>query len=109
MTTYSAATSNTVSVTVEVPVVVTRLTAVANLSMVDINEGFAVSGVLTAGDGSIPVGQTIQLQMEQDDGTFADVDGATAVTDDTGAYTIPMSEATVGVFAFQTTYAGESA
>ena len=109
MTTYSAATSNTVSVDVEVPVVVTQLTAVANLSMVDVNDGFAISGMLTAGDGSIPFGQTIQLQMEQPDGTFANVDGAVATTDDTGAYTIPVSEATVGVFAFQTTYAGESA
>ena len=109
MTTYSAATSNTVTVDVEVPVVVTQLTAVANLSTVDVNDSFAISGMLTAGDGSIPFGQTIQLQMEQPDGTFADVDGAVAATDDTGAYTIPMSEATVGVFAFQTTYAGESA
>ena len=109
MTTYSAATSNTVSVDVEVPVVVTQLTAVANLSTVDVNDSFAISGMLTAGDGSIPFGQTIQLQMEQPDGTFANVDGAVATTDDTGAYTIPVSEATVGVFAFQTTYAGESA
>ena len=109
MTTYSAATSNTVSVDVEVPVVVTQLTAVANLSTVDVNDSFAISGMLTAGDGSIPFGQTIQLLMEQADGTFADVDGAVAPTDDTGAYTIPVSEATVGVFAFQTTYAGESA
>jgi hypothetical protein len=109
MTTYSAATSNTVSVDVEVPVVVTQLTAVASLAMVDVDEPFAVSGMLTAGDGSIPVGQTVQLQMEQADGTFADVDGATAVTDATGAYSISMSEATVGVVAFQTVYAGGSA
>jgi hypothetical protein len=77
--------------------------------MVDVDEPFAVSGMLTAGDGSIPVGQTVQLQMEQADGTFADVDGATAVTDATGAYSISMSEATVGVVAFQTVYAGGSA
>jgi hypothetical protein len=64
--------------------------------------------MLTAGDGSIPVGQTIQLQAVQADGTVADIAGATATTDGTGAYSIPMSEATVGVFAFQTTYAGGS-
>ena len=108
MTTYSAATSNTVSVDVEVPVVVTQLTAVANLAMVDINEPFAISGMLTAGDGSIPVGQTIQLQAVQADGTVADIAGATATTDGSGAYSIPMSEPTVGVFGFQTTYAGGS-
>ena len=82
MTMYSAATSNTVSVDVEVPVVVTQLTAVANLSTVDVNDSFAISGMLTAGDVSIPFGQTIQLLMEQADGTFANVDGAVATTDD---------------------------
>lgn len=106
MTTYSAAVSNQVNEDVVVPVVVTQLTAVASVSTVNVNELFAVSGMLTAADGSIPANQTIQLQMQQADGTFADVEGATAVTDTTGAYSISISEATAATYTFQTTYAG---
>jgi hypothetical protein len=109
MTTYSAAVSNQVNVDVIEPTVVTQLTAVASVSTANVNEVFAVSGMLTAADGSVPVNQTIQLQMQQTDGTFADVSGATGATDETGAYTIPVSEVTAATYAFQTTYAGGSA
>jgi hypothetical protein len=109
MTTYSAAVSNQVNVDVIEPTVVTQLTAVASVSTANVNEVFAVSGMLTAADGSVPVNQTIQLQMQQTDGTFADVSGATGATDETGAYTIPVSEITAAVYGFQTTYAGGSA
>lgn len=109
MTNYSAAVSNQVNVDVIEPTVVTQLTAVASVSTANVNEVFAVSGMLTAADGSVPVNQTIQLQMQQTDGTFADVSGATGATDETGAYTIPVSEVTAATYAFQTTYAGGSA
>jgi hypothetical protein len=108
MTTYTAATSNLVNVDVVVPSVVTQLTAVASVSTANVNEVFEVSGVLTEADGSIPVNQTIQLQMQQTDGTFADVTGATGTTDESGAYSIPVSETTAAVYGFQTTYAGGS-
>ncbi len=86
--------------------VVTQLTAVASVSTANVDEDFAISGLLTAADGSTPVGQTIQLQMQQADETFADVDGATAVTDANGAYSILVDETTQAMYAFQTTYAG---
>jgi hypothetical protein len=105
-TTYAPATSNVVNVDVTIPVVITQLTAVASVSTANVDEGFAISGLLTAADGSTPMEQSIQLQMQQADGTFADVEGATAVTDASGAYSIPITETTQAMFAFQTVYAG---
>jgi hypothetical protein len=105
MTTYSPATTNEIDVDVEIPTVVCQLTGVANLSTAYVNEEFAISGVLTAADGSIPAGQTIQLQVRTDDG-FVDVPDATAVTDADGAYSISLSETKAGMYAFQAVYAG---
>ena len=107
MTVYSPAVSNTTNVDVVVPAVGTQLNAVANVSTVNITDDFTVSGVLTAADGSIPAGQTIQLQVGADSG-FVDVDGATAVTDADGVYSITISEATEGMYTLQTTYGGGS-
>ena len=83
-----------------------QLTGVANLSMADVGEPFMISGMLTAADGSIPVGQTIQLNVKADDGSYTPIDGATATTDDTGAYSISLSEAAAGVYVFQASYDG---
>jgi len=107
MTVYSPAVSNSTNVDVVVPAVGTQLTAVASVSTANVNDSFMVSGVLTAADGSIPVGQTIQLQVGGDSG-FVDVDGATAITDDGGVYSITVSEATEGMYSFQTTFGGAS-
>jgi len=107
MTVYSPAVSNSTNVDVIVPAVGTQLTAVASVSTANVNDDFMVAGVLTAADGSIPAGQTIQLQVGADSG-FVDVDGATAVTDADGVYSITISEATEGMYTLQTTYAGGS-
>jgi hypothetical protein len=106
MTTYSPATTGDITVDVEVPVVVCQLTGVANLSMADVSEPFTISGMLTAADGSIPTGQTIQLNAKATDGTYTPIDGATALTDETGAYSISLSESAAGLYAFQGAYAG---
>jgi hypothetical protein len=107
MTVYSPAISNSTNVDVVVPAVGTQLTAVASVSTANVNDEFMVSGVLTAADGSIPVGQTIKLQVGADSG-FIDVDGATAITDESGVYSITVSESTEGMYTFQTIFAGGS-
>ncbi len=106
MPTYSPATSSDMSVTVEVPVVLCQLTGAINLSVADVGETFTASGMLTAADGSIPVGQLIQLNIKNADGTYSPIDGLTALTDSTGAYSISLSEAAVGLYTFQAAYAG---
>jgi hypothetical protein len=105
MTIYSESTGNQVTVDVTEAPVATELTMVVDLPSVTIGEFFNLSGLLTAADGTILASQTIQLQQEQADGTFADVD-VTATTDSTGAYTISISEAAAGTFVYRPFFAG---
>jgi len=107
MVNYAPATSAEVDVTIVASNVVTQLTATASVSTAEENEAFAIVGVLSGADGTTPAGQTIQLQVKTDAG-FVDIDGATAETDSSGAYSISVSEAAEGIAAFQAVYAGGS-
>jgi hypothetical protein len=107
MTDYLASTSNQVTVSVTEAAIATTLTAAVDLASVVTDMDFVLSGVLTSNaDNTGIAGQTIQLQQQQTDGTFADVAGEVATTDANGDYSMSLSESVVGDYVFQTVYAG---
>ena len=110
MTVYESSISNEVSVSVEeapIAPIATQLTAVVDAASVIVEAPFEISGVLSSAvDATGITGQLIQLQLEGSDGTFVDVDGMTATTDEVGAYSISLSEPTAGTYVFQAVYAG---
>ena len=102
-------TTSTTTVTVDVtaPADATVLTIAVDQSAVLVGATFTISGLLTdAVTGSGIANELIQMQQMQADGTFADVDGITATTDDMGTYSMALSESVVGVYVFQTAFAG---
>jgi hypothetical protein len=101
------ATSNVVSVNVtSVPLTPTTLTATANVTTTGVNTPFTISGTLSNATSSVGIaGQSIALQSNST-GNWTTVN--TTTTAPNGSYLFSQSEAVVGTYYFQTTYAGNA-
>jgi outer membrane protein assembly factor BamB len=99
--TYANATSNVVSVLR--PVILTQLSAAANLTSVVVNQNFTINGTLNTTGGTPIAGATIQLQKNVS-GTWTNV--MTNVTDSTGGYQFSQNESANGTYYYRTAYDG---
>lgn len=105
LTNYLASESDVESAVATAPSVATHLTIVVPAAITTGVE-FPISGILSADDGAIMAAQPVSLMEQQADGTFADI--GSAMTDESGAYTMTLSESAEGTYYFKTTYAGGS-
>ncbi len=100
---YANAISNVVTVQVASP---TTLTATANVTTTGVNTPFTISGTLSNATSSVGIaGQSIALQSNST-GNWTTVN--TTTTAPNGSYLFSQSEAVVGTYYFQTTYAGNA-
>ncbi|MGB8311603.1 MAG: Ig-like domain-containing protein [Halobacteriota archaeon] len=102
--TYAGSHSASVFVTVRQP---TQLTAAANPAIVALGQTFTIYGSLTAADGTLISGETIQLQKNVS-GTWTDVSGKKNTTSIGGSYSISVSEGTAGIYEYRANYVGRA-
>jgi 5-hydroxyisourate hydrolase-like protein (transthyretin family) len=92
------------AVTVQVTQVTTQLSIAANVTAVETNQNFTISGTLNTTSGTSPgPGFSITLQKNVS-GTWNNV--ATNVTNATGGYQFSINESTSGTYYYRTTFAG---